>query len=446
MGLWQRLRRSVDAFRGPGDGWPGAVEREFELDANMIRLARSESRGARLAPWLATVPEYAKASFGNFMEIGFAKNPTAHACITALATAAPQGVIGIRETASKSPVDGPQKQLMIDAIASTETNMTGVGDAIEKLVIDLYTTGNCFWEKVRDQRGKVVELWRIHPQRVAIVPGVERFVEAYKVLAADGVWYSIPWQDMIHWSFPDPRYNNQYFGMPPMAAAFGDIQTDSRMSDMLNVYAQNNGTPATVLELPSDIEKPSEEEIQEAERTWKRKYGGSRSGGVAILPPGVLVKVIGMNWKDMDISKTVSIPRATTAMVHRVPGLLLHTTDKEATYENLQASMRQFWELAVFPLQRRIAQGLTASLMSEYLDPERYEVYFDNDDVSVVQEMRARLAPQVAELFKTSVISRHTAQKMLGSEIKGPDVFHRSNLVDAIPANATEEDIQDDIV
>lgn len=459
--LRTRIRAAFGALRG-ADPWEVALigagrplarhEREFEIESSALaslghlhEMRAHRAIGGKLAKWQQTIPHYAPASIRTFIELGYRRNVPIRACIDMLSRTFSQGRLCVVDSTDKE-----QKGHELPGLIMNPTNVRGSSDRWKRTIQDLYLAGNAFWEKVRGQgNGKVVELWRLDPQRIAIEPDPVTYIKRY-LYQVGGIWHPIPAENVVHWMFPGgggTESDPGYFGIPPIFTALRVVGTDNELIDVLKVTTENRAVPAVVLE--TDDEDLDDGGAEEARRGWRKRQGGNRRGDIAVMPKGVKVKVIGMNWREMAIGDVIAIPESRIAMVHGVPRILLGSAGDAGGLpgtggSRIREAKEHFWTDTILPLQTDIAELITLYLLPEFGGPDGLHAFFDTSAVPVLQEARLRRADKSRQLFRDGLASRHVAQRMGGIAQHGPDVFYRSSAIEAVfPADATEEDVTD---
>jgi len=328
-------------------------------------------------------------------------------------------------------------------------NVSSPKDRWTRTLQDFFCTGNAFWQVFRTRGGRAAELWRLDPARMAIESSETEWVKRYWYEVA-GKWYPIDCDDVVHWQHPDPfsEGSTQWFGIPPILSAYRSLAIDTELEDTMKVTLQNRGVPSVALLLRDmDGAQATSDEISAIRSEWRRRFGGANRGDVAVLQD-MDIEVIGMNWKDMALTEAIAVPESRMAMVMGVPQILLGKsgTQSDPTRANYREAKEHFWLDRIRELHCSLAEVLDQSLLPQ-VGGNRFNqrCVFDDSQVPVIQEARLRRAEKAKDLFTASVVSRHVAQNLGGLPQHGPDVFHRSSLIDGIiPADATEEDVTDE--
>ncbi len=436
MPMLDRIWDATKSLLSP-DRTPYLTRRSIPID----RLESAQQAVAgRLLSWQTTTPRYPPATWNNVVTRGYRRNAPFRRCVDMLSANACQARLHVVRAGTQEPVESEVVDLfrrggrMVAQPGLTESTLW------TQFYHDAYTTGNALWEKVRAVgSNKVVELWRLDPQRIAIEPDPRLRVKQY-LYEVGGKWWPIPRENVIHWRFPDPYQD--WFGIPPIMSALREIEVDNELTDHFKVTLQNHAVPAVVLEHDQAIKEP---EAEEARRMWKKNHGRFRRGGAAVVGGGTTVKVVGLDMQKMAIGELVSVPESRIAMVHGVPIILLGRsgTQSDPTRANYAEAKEHFWFDTILPILGQVGEQVSTFLVPEFHPEGGVEAGFDCTSVAVLQAAKLRRAERAANVFASGMISRHTGQRLAGVPLQGPNVFYRSaNVGGVIPYDATQELIE----
>ena len=445
----------LDAIAGAGTSrLPAKYLRRFQIqqrDIMELEAARIPVAG-RLLSWQTQIPHYPPANFRTMVTRGFRYNTVVRRCQGILTSNFCQATLDVQEALTGQSL---LKREATGPLADTAREIVGLfrrGGRIKPVpsrtekrlwthfLQDVFTYGNALWEKVRGVgTGRVVELWRLHPQQVAVEVSKNRGVTRY-LYNVGGKWWPIPLQNVVHWLFPDP--DQDFFGLPPLFSALRDLETDNQLVDHLKITLQNLAVPTTVLEHEATL---TEEAAREAKRKFRRSFGGLRRGEPAVVGKGTKVNVIGLDMQKMRIGDLVATSEARLAMAHGVPLILLGRsgTQGDPTRANYAEAREHFWTDTMSPLLEEVAEQVTAFLIPEWDTTGQLVAGFNTSKVALLQEAKLRRLERASKAFRDGTVSRHVAQRTAGVETHGPDVLYRRDDVAAvIPAADTTETVQ----
>lgn len=440
--LAQRALAAARAWRSGDDGGPEYLQR-FEIPVEALAEQPEQAVAGRLLKWQSTVPTYPRGNYRQVATAGYLKSIPFRRCVDMLTSNFCQGRLEVADQVSgeANPASDLPEIFLRGGRVTPAPGITG-RLLWTRFIQDAYVFGNSLWEKVWSVDGRrVLELWRLDPQYVAVEPDAAGgWVKRYLYFAA-GKWWPIPVENIVHWYFPDPLQN--FFGVPPIVTGLRDMTIDSAVIDHLKLTLQNYGVPAAVLEHEGKI---TETEATEARAKFKSRLKGG--GDVVVTGKGTTVRVIGMDFSKMGIGDLTATTEARIAQIHGVPLILLGRsgTKGDPTRANYGEAKEHFWFDTILPLMDLVADILTTFLLPNFSSGGEV-ARFNTDRVPVLQQARLKRAVDANELFKSALVSRHRAQDLSGIDRHGADVFYRPASVEGVvPGDATEEVIEEEEV
>lgn len=365
--------------------------------------------------------------FGRVSEEGFRRNAIVHACVRRISRSVAEPALRAvtvgenGELQTNTPQDGDELALLL-------TNPNAYQDSyelFEQAVIHLMVAGNAFLYKVRAESGNVVALEVIRPDLMGLIPGKSRSegkIKVYTVRAQNGGRLEIPPEDIIHFKLPDAL--DEFWGLSPVytLARYGDI--DTQAMDFLRAYFKNRGIPSGILAFDKPVQKPERDRVRDL---WKEQFQGLLGWhNVAIIDANVSYQPLSPNVERMDIGVVTSQSETRICMVYGVPPVIIGTQYglTKATFSNLQASERIFWQDTLSPMFARFSRKLTRSLAQEEFGPDRQAV-FDLSGVAALQENRAEIRKVALQGFNYGLLTRNESKKLLGlaQDQEGGDVY-----------------------
>lgn len=226
------------------------------------------------------------------------------------------------------------------------------------------------------------------------------------------------------------RDNSLLRGQSPLISASREARSHILGTEHNVQILERGGRVSLVFHFDEDLQDDEFEKLKERVRA---QYGGaSKAGEIGVTSgPGMSIKELGVNPKDMDFGNLHEIAQNSMAMVYRVP-LPLVTASRQ-TLNNYLAAKTALYDDAVLPLSRRILGGLADFLFPRFgLDPNRATLLVNHDDVSALVTRRND------ELLKRSRLRVETDNEMralLGREpYEGGDVIFKD--ASQIPAGS----------
>ena len=246
---------------------------------------------------------------------------------------------------------------------------------VEQWILSKLTFGNTYVLKQRDQRGVVVALYVLDPQRVTVL------------VAPDGsVWYElkrddlagrpddpvpVPASEIIH-DVMVPLYH-PLVGVSPitacgLAAVMGlKIQTNSA-----TLFA-NGSNPGGALTAPGVI---NEDTAQRLSDYWNNNFTGANVGKVAVLGDGLKYEPMAITASDAQLIDQLKWTSETVCSVFHVPPYMVGV-GPPPNYNNIEALNQQYYSQCLQALVEAFELVLDEGLEL----PKPYGTEFDLDDL-----------------------------------------------------------------
>lgn len=229
-------------------------------------------------------------------------------------------------------------------------------------VINKKTAGDAFIYKVRNNSGKVVELWNLRPDLMTIVTDPVRIVAEYKMTRADGKVVTFQPEDIIHFKdYPDPL--NSYSGVSALMPASIRVQTEEFATRYQRDFFLNSARPDAVLKSPKKLLSKQKAELR---KNWNRQHQGIKnSSKIGLLEGGMEYQLISLTQKDMDYIEGIKMTRDDILVAFRMTKTVLGITE-DVNRANSEAAMYVFLSEVIVPEMRAIIEKLNEEML--YID------------------------------------------------------------------------------
>jgi HK97 family phage portal protein len=276
-------------------------------------------------------------------------------------------------------------------------------------------TGETFWLKVRDPRGKVAELWNLRPDLVTVVTDPANFIKRYEFDKLDGNAKSVfeP-KDIIHFKQPDPL--DMYRGLSPLLPAQSRVQTEDYATSYQRDFFANNARPDFYFTSEEDLTSDQRDEILAA---WdKRHKGKGKNSRPGILAGGLALQQVSLSQKEMDYIESLKFTRDDILVAFGVPKSVITTDD--VNLANANSGLKTFLSETIKPEITALVEVINEMLVIPDFG-ERFYVDFE-DPTPLDRQMQ--LNEYVAGVDKW--ITRNEIREALNLEPKpgGDDLFN----------------------
>jgi len=251
---------------------------------------------------------------------------------------------------------------------------------IEQWVLSKLARGNAYVLKQRDQRGVVVALYVLDPNRA--VPLVAPDGAVYYQLMGDdlaqipGGLPAVPASEIIHdvmWTLFHPLC-----GVPPLYASGLAASQGIKIQNHSALFFENMARPSGILTAPGQI---SDEVARRLKEHWETNYTGNSAGIVAVLGDALKYESMTQNAVDSELVEQLKFTATMVCSTFHVPPHMVGA-GPVPTNNNVEALEVQYYSKALQGLIESIEALLDEGLgLTEKKDGRRLGTYFDLDDL-----------------------------------------------------------------
>lgn len=254
---------------------------------------------------------------------------------------------------------------------------------IEQSIVSLATTGNAYWEIVRDQSGRIMNLQVLNPLDVTINSKDDGTVESYKV-ATSAKERSLRPDRIQHLSLL--RVPGTHYGLGPIQAAKREIKGAIDTRDYSANWFEESGVPSGVLKSDQVL---APDQATAAKNAWNATAGAKN--GVAVLGQGLSYAPIFLSPSDAQFIESQNFNVTQVARLFGVPSslMLADAGGSSMTYQNVEQDWIGYIRFSLMSYLIEIEQGLTTLL------PRGQEAHFN-----------------IEALLRSDTLTRYNAHKL----------------------------------
>lgn len=284
------------------------------------------------------------------------------------------------------------------------------------VVMDWHLAGNSYLLKVRAEppfKPLPVELWRLRPDKVRVIPSKTKFIEGYEYdTGTERI--TIPANDIVHFKTRNPL--DAYYGMPPLMPITGRLDIDGFMREFLRTFFERGGTgPGAILTVKQRMTQEQKDQIRDRA---KRQFGAGTG-----FHEWLILDQTESSYEQLGLDRGLrdalpkeldAVSEARIAMIFGIPGSILGLLIgyESSSYANKRADWQVLWDIKMTPLLSDLDDVLNLSLVPEY--PGIDEVLFDLDDIKALQEDVAALQDRERKNLQAGAISLEEYRDTIG--------------------------------
>jgi hypothetical protein len=223
-------------------------------------------------------------------------------------------------------------------------------------------------------------------------------------------------------------------------ATLREIATDNQASSTAYGLMKNSGLPSLLVspDANNDIVDVNDDDLRTMKKRLEDSFTGDNSGSIAVMSSPFKVEKVSFSPSDMalDVIRHTPEERITSALGLNCLVLNLSAGLQNSTYSNLQEAEQSAWNQGVIPLLTVFAESITQSLLPEFAETKDGDFFkFDLHKILALQEDQDALIKRAEVLYKSGIIDRSTAKRMIGLETDPTDemIYHPEGTPTVIP-------------
>lgn len=229
----------------------------------------------------------------------------------------------------------------------------------EQWMVSKLIHGNAYAIKVRDQRGVVVQLYLLDPQRVT--PLVADDGSVFYRLKADSISrldqdVTVPAREIIH----DPMVTlcHPLVGVSPLTANGLPAIQGLRILTNSATFFGNNSMPGGIIEVPGALDDDDAAALKDS---WNANYSGLNSGKVAVLADNMKFTQLAVNAADSELIAQLRLSAEQVCTAFHVPPFMVGIGEMP-NYNNVEALIQFYYNKCLQPLLENCEASLNYGL------------------------------------------------------------------------------------
>ena len=216
------------------------------------------------------------------------------------------------------------------------------------------TRGNAFVQKVRDLRGRVVELIVIDPDAVRVYRSAETREKKFDIQAGQTQYEGLTSTDILHVRGMTLRGGIR--GISPIELHRNSIAMSYAVQEYVGRYFQNDAAPGLVIKIPGTLSNQQARQILEVFSANHSGLGNAHKPG--ILAGGADLEQVRVNLSDTTAIDAQKFGVREVARMFAVPASLIGAD--EGTSRSVDDEAAAFLKFCLGPRLRRIESALRA--------------------------------------------------------------------------------------
>ncbi len=249
-----------------------------------------------------------------------------------------------------------------------------------ELVAHLAITGDAYINKVTDSKGRIVELWGVHPATVRIVADEHGLIKGYiQRYRGRNVAQFQPGEIS---RYQLPSVVNDLYGHSPLESVMQEVNLDIQALRANKAIFDNGFKPSVIVRMKDGV-KDTVERL--ASIINQRHAGASQQHGIVAVSGVEDITPYAQTLKDMEFTALRELTTQKVSTAYRVPKFMLNL---KGAHDLATSSVqeRQFFNSTIKPLQDLISEVFTEDIIHAF-DPE-LAFYFNEPDFNDTDALR----------------------------------------------------------
>ncbi|MFC7443414.1 phage portal protein [Laceyella putida] len=342
-------------------------------------------------------------------EEGYRKNSIASACISMIATSAPEAPLKVYRPTPEGLEELPDHWL--SRLLTRPNPFLSSYELWEWVHTFLNTAGNAYLLLRRNHiDAPIVEMEVLRSDcMIPVVNDAGNIVAYHYQVSGQPIRFE-PWQ-ILHLKFPDPL--NPSMGLSPLARVMREVGIDNEATDFTRAFFKNAAVPYGILSSDQRLREEEVERTREKWFQWFKGFKGRNRFKPAVLGQGLDYKQIGLSFSDMEFETVRALTETRICGAFGVDPVLIpsYTGIKYGgKYSNYSEARKHLWEETIVPALKRIESKITAQLLAS----EGLVAQFDLSQVKALQENEERKFARVSQAFQAGITTLNEARMELG--------------------------------
>ena len=250
-----------------------------------------------------------------------------------------------------------------------------------ELVAHMAITGDAYINKVTDSKGKIVELWGVHPATVRIVADEHGLIKGYiQRYRGRNVAQFLPPEIS---RFQLPSVVNDLYGHSPLESVMQEVNLDIQALRANKAIFDNGFKPSVIVRMKDGV-KDTVERLSALIN--QRHTGAAHQHGIVAVSGVEDIQPYAQTLKDMEFTALRELTTIKVANAYGVPAIFLNQKGT-SKYNTVSAEERQFYNGRIKPVQDIVAEIFTEDIIHTF-DPE-LAFYFNEPDFNDTDAIRA---------------------------------------------------------
>jgi HK97 family phage portal protein len=377
-----------------------------------------------VANWLANVLWMIETKFMSLAKEAYGGNSIVYACLRMLSQSVPEAPLRAYRKGKEEREALDEDDPLMKLIHRPNELMTEY-EFWELTTLQMAITGRSTWFKERDNKGVLIALWPLRPDRVGPIyagsDSDDALLSGYSYqIPSTGSFIAIPRKDVLAFNLPNLSGESGGIveGLGPSQVLAREISADNEATDFVGALLANYAAPTVAIRTKVAIKDEAKANLIKAK--FKHEFGGSRRGMPAIIDGDTSVDLIGFNLQQLEFPGVRANTESRICAAYGVPPILVGVNvglqgARGIGGGGVITGLRQYFtETTLANYWRRFSDQYTMDIAVEY--GEDIVCEFDTSMVVALAGRRQEKLAPIEVAFQRGGATRNEYREALGLE------------------------------
>ena len=326
-----------------------------------------------------------------YIKLGYHQNAIVYQVVSWIIGKAAMVDFGVRAYRNGELLEEIDQHPLIDLIYNPNP-LQGKQEFLEQAFGYYLITGNSYVYAPRlesgQNQGKTLQLNVLPAHFTEVITSADPSAPIAKYKVDIGQQTEFEANDVMHWKMTNLWWENgeSYYGASPLRAGARTLQKSNSNEDAAVALFQNMGLRG-ILSQDTKEDAWTSEQVQQAERSFYRKFGGSdKAGRVMITNTAVRWQDVGLSPVDMALLEDHLQNLRSIASIYKVSSRLFNDP-AASTYNNMEQDARNAYTNAIMPMIKGFVDNFNRWLCPAYEENGiTYKLYPITDNIPELQK------------------------------------------------------------
>jgi HK97 family phage portal protein len=274
--------------------------------------------------------------------------------------------------------------------------------------INLDIQGWVIWQLVRNNSGKIVEIFNLHPENTEIITDPINYISGYKY-TVNGHIKEFSTEDILCFGNYNPK--SDYPGLSRLAAVAKEVELGMNEVEYRRYFFKNGAVLSLIVKLSPEMSL-DENSRKKFEGELINKFTGTKNmHRIMVLGAGMDAQNITIPPKDLEFAESRRLNKNEIGGIFGVPPILMNDFSDSSRLANADTEERLFWQNTILSQLREFECILNYKLFPKIFPNDNNGIYCKYD-ISQIYALRHVMNDKIDKLNKIFALGAITPDEI----------------------------------